>query len=596
MSATREDSAVWFHESNRLFLKCLSLLFFIFLPLLASAKQGGTILVLQSYHSGMRWTSNVEQGIQQQLEKHGGHIRLFMEYMDTKHVPFDAEYERFYTELLQRKYGERVPDVILSVDNNAFEFLKRHGNRLFPDVPVVFCGVNFFKDECLDGFDNFTGVVEAFDIHATLKAALDIHPDTKYIYVISDHLPSSRLATEESKQQLADLAIDVPIEFAGNLPISGIEHRLQKLPEHSLVILGAFFRDADGIYYLPTDSLSRFRQAAPKTPIYGQLDTHIGLGIIGGYLIDGKAQGRYAMDMALQILDGKPVSDIPVRKRHTNSYIFDWTEMDRFGISASRLPLGSAVINKPFSIWELYHWEIIGIAILLTAQALSISRLLLVSRQRRKAMRELDQERMLLEKRVGERTEELWRANRKLEKLSIYDALTGLANRRRFNEQLEIEFKQMQRNSEPLSMIMLDIDYFKDYNDQYGHVAGDECLQMVSALLQERVGRPSDLVARYGGEEFAIILPDTDTAGAQMIVKSIFSGLVERDIHHEASRVANHVTLSAGVITVDSGAVGSPIEVVMLADQLLYRAKAEGRNRMVARKLSSAMGRNQLSR
>ncbi len=596
MGATRKDNSICLRENKRLSLKWLALLFFVFFPLLASAKQGRTLLVLQSYHSGMRWAGNVEHGIQQQLEKHGGHIRLFIEYMDTKHVPFDAEYERFFAGLLQRKYGERVPDVILSVDNNAFEFLKRHGNRLFPDVPVVFCGVNFFKDEYLDGFDNFTGVVEAFDIRATVEAALDIHPNTKYIYVISDHLPSSRLAAEEAKLQLADFEIDIPIEFAENLPISGIEQRLQTLPEHALVILGAFFRDADGIYYLPADSLSRFRQVAPETPIYGQLDTHIGLGIVGGYLIDGKAQGRYAMEMALQILDGKPVSDIPVRKRHTNSYIFDWTEMDRFGISVSQLPLGSVVINKPFSIWELYHWQIIGIVILLIAQALSISRLLLVSRQRRKVLRKLDEERMLLEKRVGERTEELRRANKELEKLSTYDELTGLANRRRFNEQLEIEFKQIRRNNDPLSMIMLDIDYFKNYNDQYGHVAGDVCLQKVSALLQERVGRPSDLVARYGGEEFAIILPNTDSEGAQMIVESIFSGLVERDIHHEASRVAKRVTLSAGVITVDGDAVGSPTEVVKLADKLLYRAKAEGRNRMVVKQLSAAMGRHQSNR
>lgn len=585
MGATRVGNSVCFRESKRLCLKWLSLLLFVFFPLPASAQESGSILVLQSYHSGMRWVGNVEHGIQQQLEKHGGHVTLFIEYMDTKHVPFDAEYESFYTGLLQRKYGQRIPDVILSVDNNAFEFLKRHGHRLFPDVPVVFCGVNFFKDEYLDGFDNFTGVVEAFDIRATLEAALAIHPDTKYIYVISDNLLSSRLATEESKQQLADFAMDIPIEFAGNLPISGIEQRLQKLPEHSLVILGAFFRDADGIYYLPADSLSRFRQAAPETPIYGQLDTHIGLGIIGGYLIDGKAQGRYAMEMALQILDGKSVRDIPVRKRHTNSYIFDWTEMDRFGISASQLPLGSIVLNKPFSIWERYHWQIIIIVIVLTAQAMSISRLLLLSRQRRKALRELDEERMLLEKRVDDRTEELRRANRKLEKLSAYDPLTGLANRRRFNEQLEIEFKQMRRGREPLSMIMLDIDYFKNYNDKYGHVAGDACLQKVGALLQERVGRPSDLVARYGGEEFAIILSHTDAQGAQVIVESIFSGLVELDIHHEVSRVANHVTLSAGVITVDGDAVRSPIEVVMLADQQLYRAKAQGRNRMVVKKV-----------
>lgn len=401
-----------------LFLKWLLLSFCIFFPRQVSAEQSKSLLLLQSYHSGMRWVENIERGIWQQLKKNEEHVKIFIEYMDTKHVPFDKEYEQYYTGLLQRKYTERMPDVILSADNNAFEFLKRHGNRLFPSVPVVFCGVNFFRDEYLDGFPNFTGVVEAFDIRATLTAALAIHPNTKYIYVINDFLPSSKLATEESKRDLAGFEIDIPIEFAGNLPISGIEQRLQKLPKHSLVILGAFFRDADDIYYLPADSLSRFKKAVPKTPIYGQLDTHIGLGIIGGYLIDGESQGRYAMEMAAQILKGKPVSDIPVRKHHTNSYIFDWIEMERFGISISQLPVDSIVINKPFSVWELYRWEIIGIIIMLTAQALTISRLVSMSRQRSMALKELDEERMLLEKRVSERTGELQFANRKLKKLN----------------------------------------------------------------------------------------------------------------------------------------------------------------------------------
>jgi signal transduction histidine kinase len=338
--------------------------------------------------------------------------------MDTKHIPFDDEYEDCYTNLLSKKYAARMPDVILSADNNAFEFLKRRGSHLFPGVPVVFCGVNFFKAEHIEGFNNFTGVVETFDIRATLTAALAIHPDTKFIYLINDHLPSGKLAMEESKRDLADFTIDIPVEFAENLPISGIEQRLQKLPEHSLVVLGAFFRDADDIYYLPADSLSRFKQAAPNIPIYGQLDTHIGLGIIGGYLIDGEAQGRYAMEMALQVLNGRPVSEIPVRTQHTNSYIFDWTEMERFGIRVSQLPAESIVINKPFSVWEQYRWYIIGIIIILTAQALTISLLLSMSRQRSKALKELDEERLLLEKRVDERTEELQHSNRQMKELN----------------------------------------------------------------------------------------------------------------------------------------------------------------------------------
>jgi PAS domain S-box-containing protein len=373
----------------------------------AFADPAKTILVLQSYHSGMRWVENIEQGIGQALEEYGGSVKIFYEYMDTKRVPFDAEYEAIYAKLLQTKYAKRLPHVILSADNNAFEFLKRQGGQLFPTVPVVFCGVNFFQDANLAGVDNFTGVVEAYDIIATLEAALAIHPDTNHIYVINDHLPSGILDTADSKQALADFPSDIPVEFAANLPIRDIEHRLRELPENSLVILGAFFRDAEGTYFHPRESLARFRQAAPDTPIYGQLDTHIGLGIIGGYLIDGKAQGRYAMGMALEILDGKPVSALPVRKRLTNSYIFDWNEMERHGIRSDQLPPDSRILNKPFSLWEHYRWQIIGIIGVIIAQTMLIHRLLLLSRQRRRVLGELDKERRLLEQRVVERTQEL---------------------------------------------------------------------------------------------------------------------------------------------------------------------------------------------
>ena len=171
-------------------------------------------------------------------------------------------------------------------------------------------------------------------------------------------------------------------------------------------------------------------------------------------------------------------------------------------------------------------------------------------------------------------------SNRKLAELSITDSLTGLANRRHFNETLSNEYARHARSSGTLSIIMLDIDYFKAFNDTYGHVKGDECLQKIARVISECTERPSDLGARYGGEEFICILPDTNHAGALSVAENIRKRIVNLSIIHSASLVSDEVTCSMGVVTVRCFPGGSVEKVVSQADQLLYLAKFNGRNRI----------------
>lgn len=173
---------------------------------------------------------------------------------------------------------------------------------------------------------------------------------------------------------------------------------------------------------------------------------------------------------------------------------------------------------------------------------------------------------------------------------SLTDGLTGLSNRRRFDAAIDLEFARMRRCGEPLSLIMLDIDHFKHFNDALGHPAGDACLRQVGDLINTIVSRTTDLAARYGGEEFGIILPNTDLSGATELAQRIEDGINWLAIMHPASSVAPHVTVSQGVITVDSTAAQSALDVVKLADALLYQAKLQGRNQIVARNASISPG------
>ena len=174
---------------------------------------------------------------------------------------------------------------------------------------------------------------------------------------------------------------------------------------------------------------------------------------------------------------------------------------------------------------------------------------------------------------------DLKEANKKLEYLANYDSLTLVANRRYFAEILEQEWYGLQRQKLPLSMILCDVDYFKAYNDNYGHIEGDRCLQKIAKLLDQSIKRHTDLVARYGGEEFIILLPQTDIIGAQEVVKNIQATLKNSNLPHESSPVEKRVTLSFGIAGKIPEPSLTPEALIKDADDALYQAKRNGRNR-----------------
>ncbi|MES2126236.1 MAG: diguanylate cyclase [Pseudomonadota bacterium] len=166
-----------------------------------------------------------------------------------------------------------------------------------------------------------------------------------------------------------------------------------------------------------------------------------------------------------------------------------------------------------------------------------------------------------------------------LRELTLTDSLTGVSNRRAFDETLENEWRRCARAGVPIGIIMVDIDHFKNYNDEYGHQAGDACLQEVSAAMRRAASRPQDMVARYGGEEFVILLPQENLAGVESVAKKLLEEVDMLGIAHARSPVGNHVSISMGLASVvpnDGSDIGA---LVRQADTLLYEAKAAGRNR-----------------
>ncbi|MEH2042885.1 PleD family two-component system response regulator [Nostoc sp.] len=171
--------------------------------------------------------------------------------------------------------------------------------------------------------------------------------------------------------------------------------------------------------------------------------------------------------------------------------------------------------------------------------------------------------------------------NLELQRLVTIDGLTQVANRRRFEEYFYQEWQRLKREQRPLSLILCDVDFFKLYNDTYGHRVGDRCLQTIAQAIKDMIKRPGDLVARYGGEEFAVILPNTDTKGAIHVADEICHTVRAIAIPHQNSQVSSHVTISVGFTTEIPQPDSDLEEMIAAADQALYKAKAAGRDRFV---------------
>jgi diguanylate cyclase (GGDEF)-like protein len=185
-----------------------------------------------------------------------------------------------------------------------------------------------------------------------------------------------------------------------------------------------------------------------------------------------------------------------------------------------------------------------------------------------------------LEQKVAERTARLEQLNRELQGLADRDGLTGVANRRRGDAYLAEVWTRLRREKQPLSVMMLDVDHFKAFNDHYGHQAGDECLTVVAGTLQDELLRTSDMVARYGGEEFMLILPNTDGESAALLAEKVRRAVESLTIAHAHSSAGTVVTVSVGVATILPASDEGAEHLLREADIALYRAKRLGRNQV----------------
>lgn len=540
----------------------------------AVAERKHKILVLHSYHQGLEWSDNISRGIRSVFSYYREQYEIHYEYLDTKRNTGEI-YTQKLLQFMSSKYDELEYEAVIVSDNNALRMLN-DGQVVFSGNPlIIFCGINNFTDTLTDKLSNTAGVVEKADHRSNIELIRQLHPDSKRITIILDQTPTGDAIKAELTQVEVDFE-DVEFNYLRDFTLGEVDDLLTSLGDEEPIYLLTFNRDRNNQFISYTEGIEMLNKSA-KGPIYGAWDFYMGKGLVGGRIVSGYLQGKKAAEITLELISKPNANALTVIADTPTKYMFDYRYLEEHGISISALPEHSEVIYEPESAYERYkHW-LIGLSAFSMAAALFVlwkyrtQQLLLKSRLEHNRKLELT---------VYERTMELEITNKKLKQLSNLDGLTQLFNRRFFDESIDTEIKRSQRASTPLSLLMCDIDLFKKFNDTHGHLAGDDCIKLVADSIQQSCNRVTDVVARYGGEEFAAILPNTDSAGAEAIAKSIQSGLAEKNISFEHSQVDSKVTISIGLVTVLPEIDTSPNDVIAMADKALYTSKHKGRNRI----------------
>ena len=341
------------------------------------------ILVLYSLRTILPIQEEIDRGLQAALQTSS----RYTVDIDTEFLDLDRFEEAAYLDellvLLRRKYAHRRPDVIIPILHPAVNFLQKYGEAIFPGVPVVFTAElkQFLPNLTMK--PNMTGVYAEPAIAGNLKLALALKPQTRQVVVVGGTSRLDRIHLSWVREAFAPFANQVEVTYLTDLPIEEIQERVAHLPPHTIILFATLARDGKGREFPSRDAVNLLAKAA-KAPIFGFWDTLLGEGIVGGSLISFQEQGRLAGELAARIVNGeKPEQLTPVLA--PNRLLFDWRQLKRWGIPEDKLPAGSLVRYREYTLWELYHGWIIGFLVLLGLQSGLIGALLINRAKRRRA-------------------------------------------------------------------------------------------------------------------------------------------------------------------------------------------------------------------
>ncbi len=373
------------------------------------------ILYINSYHPGYSWSDDIQKGLTASLQSTDLKIELSVEYLDSRRFGKPALQDK-QADILHSKYDGYPFDLVVVSDNAAVDFAVKYRERLFPGIPIVFCGYNNFRPEVLNGMTNISGVNEEMDVNSLIETALFIQPTIHTLaFILSTGDASNKAIAEEIETAVVPNYLDqFKVVRLKDAPMPQIRETLARLPSQSaLFLMGQTSDMGNGRALTPIEN-GHLISAASPVPVYTLWDFHLNTGVLGGRILRGLDQGRAAGEMALQILNGKRADSMPVVMTSPTKNIFDYNVMRRFKIAMQSLPDDSIVINKPYSFYEANKKIVWSAIIIMAGMVAFIVALGMNIFMRVRAEKELQKHRDQLEILVRERTAELTETNRAL--------------------------------------------------------------------------------------------------------------------------------------------------------------------------------------
>jgi signal transduction histidine kinase len=364
-------------------LRGASILLAIVLPLTALCQKTKNILVL--HMEGPRLPVNIvaAKAIQETI---GQDLRyqIFDDYIEETRLEIDFQ---TLAERIRQKYAGQHIDLLLTVGPRPFSFLLQYGEQLFPSVPIVFSEVDlrFYPPKLPP---NVTGVRGSFvpNFSRTVDLIMRLQPDTHEIFYIGGSTSNELLLRNEAKGEFKPYAGRVAFTYLTDLPFALLLDRIGQLPSHSAILFSTFFRDSSGQTYL-TANVCPSIVASSSAPVYSIFDTVIGCGIVGGSLFQVEASARQAAKLALRILQGETVANLPIEPGPPNQVFVDWRQLQKWHIPEDRLPPGTVVMYRQPSVWEAHKTLLLGVAALLVLQSALIVLLAIQIRRRKRSER-----------------------------------------------------------------------------------------------------------------------------------------------------------------------------------------------------------------
>ena len=337
---------------------------FLLLFLIYSFCFSKEVLLLHSYHKGYKWSDDISKAIEEKF-KHYDNIELTTIYMDTKRVAGPLYLDKL-ANLYKTQLKKRDFDLVITSDNNAFEFIIRYHEYLFKGLPVLFTGINNFDEALLD--ENYmtkymSGVVEQVDLEKNFDLILKIHPKLKNLLILNDKSKTGYAVKRDLRPIIKKYEKRINIEYIDNMDIEKIKQKVKNLDENSVILFVLLFKDTKGKFFTYKQSFKAIKDVS-SVPIYGLWDFYLDYGMLGGLLTSAKAQGEAVSDMALKVLNGVRIKDIPILKKSPNKYIFDYKELDRFDINVKPFLNEYEIINEPSSIYK-EHTKFVILSLLL---------------------------------------------------------------------------------------------------------------------------------------------------------------------------------------------------------------------------------------